>query len=98
VLAAFAFFEKYPDGFNDTIKPKWKAVNFTVQLLEADKVEVVGIFSQFKREFWDLQLSWVEAALKTRDDWDRSMITAVKQAAASTYTERSAETIMGKVK
>lgn len=60
VLAAFAFFEKYPDAFNETIKPKWKAVNFTVQLLEADKVEVIGVYERFKTEFWDLQLSWVE--------------------------------------
>ncbi|KEF51481.1 uncharacterized protein A1O9_12398 [Exophiala aquamarina CBS 119918] len=98
VLAAFAFFEKYPDAFNETIKPKWKAVNFTVQLLEVDKVEVVGVFQRFKNEFWDLQLSWVEGVLKTRDDWDRATITAVKQAAASTYTERGMDTIMGKVK
>lgn len=98
VLAAFAFFEKYPDSFNETIKPKWKAVNFTVQLLEADKTEVVGVYEQFKREFWDLQLSWVEGVLKTRDDWDRSMITAVKRAAARTYAERGSDTVMGKVK
>lgn len=98
VLAAFAFFEKYPDAFNETIKPKWKAVNFTVQLLEADKAEVIGVYERFKTEFWDLQLSWVEGVLKTRDDWDRAMITAVKQAAASTYTERGMDTIMGKVK
>ncbi|KAK5056774.1 hypothetical protein LTR84_012306 [Exophiala bonariae] len=98
VLAAFAFFEKYPDAFNETIKPKWKAVNFTVQLLEADKMEVIGVYERFKTEFWDLQLSWVEGILKTRDDWDRAMITAVKQAAASTYTERGMDTIMGKVK
>ncbi|ETI24338.1 hypothetical protein G647_03707 [Cladophialophora carrionii CBS 160.54] len=98
VLAAFAFFEKYPDSFNETIKPKWKAVNYTVQLLESDKNEVVPKYEQFKREFWDLQLSWVEAVLKTRDDWDRSMVAAVKRAAASTYAERGLDTVMGKVK
>lgn len=98
VLAAFAFFEKYPDAFNETIKPKWKSVNFTVQLLEVEKAEVVAVYERFKIEFWDLQLSWVEGVLKTRDDWDRAMITAVKQAAASTYTERGMDTIMGKVK
>ena len=98
VLAAFGFFEKHPDSFNDTIKPKWKAVNYTVQLLGSEKHEVVGIYQQFKREFWDLQLSWVEGTLKTRDDWDRSMITAVKQAAATTYAERGVETVMSKVK
>jgi len=98
VLAAFAFFEKYPDIFNETIKPRWKVVNFTVQLLEVDKSEVVGVYEQFKREFWDLQLSWVESVLKTRDEWDRGMITAVKRAAASTYAERGMDTVMGKVK
>jgi hypothetical protein len=98
VLAAFGFFEKYPDSFNETIKPKWKAVNFTVQLLEVDKSEVVAVYAQFKREFWDLQLSWVEGVLKTRDEWDRGLITAVKQAAASTYAERGLDTVMGKVK
>ncbi|EXJ93575.1 hypothetical protein A1O1_01967 [Capronia coronata CBS 617.96] len=98
VLAAFAFFERYPDSFNETIKPKWKAVNFAVQLLEADKAEVVGVYEQFKREFWDLHLSWVEGVLKTRDDWDRTMITAVKRAAASTYAERGMDTVMGRVK
>ena len=98
VLAAFGFFERYPDSFNDTIKPKWKAVNYTVQLLECDKNETVRVYESFKREFWDLQLSWVESVLKTRDDWDRGMISAVKKAAASTYAERGMDTVMGKVK
>jgi exocyst complex component 3 len=98
VLAAFEFFSKYPDIFNETIKPKWKVVNFTVQLLESDKASVVGVYQQFKREFWDLQLSWVEGVLKTRDEWDRNMISGVKAAAAGIYVERGMETIMGKVK
>ena len=98
VLAAFNFFQKYPESFNETIKPKWKAVNFTVQLLEADKSSVIGVYEQFKREFWDLQLSWVEGVLKTRDEWDRNMISNVKRAAANSYAERGMETVMGKVK
>ena len=98
VLAAFAFFEKHPETFQETIKPKWKAVNFTVQLLEAEKSAVVGVYEQFKREYWDLQLSWVEAVLKTRDEWDRAMISAVKRAAAGSYAERGMETVMGKIK
>jgi exocyst complex component 3 len=98
VLAAFEFFSKYPDIFNETIKPKWKVVNFTVQLLESEKASVVSVYQQFKREFWDLQLSWVEGVLKTRDEWDRNMISGVKAAAAGIYVERGMETIMGKVK
>lgn len=98
VLTAFAFFEKYPESFNETIKPRWKCVNFTVRLLETEKAGVVDVYSQFKAEFWDLQLSWVEGVLKTRDDWDRAMITNVKRAAAGTYGERGLESVMGKVK
>ena len=98
VLTAFDFFGKNPDIFNETIKPKWKVVNFTVQLVESEKVMVVNVYTQFKHEFWDLQLSWVEGVLKTRDEWERSMINAVKSAAAAVHVERGMETIMGKVK
>ena len=100
VLAAFGFFGKYPDSFEGPIgvKETWKVVRFTADLLGADKSNVVNVYQEFKAAYWDLQLSWVEAVLKTRDDWDRSMISAVKQAAATSYAERGAETVMGKVK
>ena len=98
VLTAFEFFQKYPEAFNETIKPKWKVIHLAVELLSTEKNSVVSVYSQFKREFWDLQLSWVEGVLKSRDDWDRGMITAVKRAAANAQAERGMETIMGKVK
>lgn len=98
VTAAFEFFQKQnTEAFNETIKPRWKAVNYTVQLLEADKLAVPGVYEEFKREFWDLQLGWVEAVLKTRDEWDRNMISAVRRAGAGTYGERGQGTVMGKV-
>lgn len=98
VLAAFDFFQKQsPEVFNESIKPSWKAVNYTVQLLESEKSAVPGVYEAFKRDFWDLQLSWVEAVIKTRDEWDRNMINAVKRAAAGTYGDRGQETVMGKV-
>ncbi|KAK5071194.1 SNARE-binding exocyst subunit S6 [Lithohypha guttulata] len=98
VLAAFDFFQKQnPEVFNEVIKPNWKAVNYTVQLLESDKTAVPGVYEAFKRDFWDLQLGWVETVLKTRDEWDRNMINAVKRTAAATYGERGQETVMGKV-
>lgn len=98
VLAAFDFFQKQsPEMFNDSIKPNWKAVNYTVQLLEGEKLAVPAVYEAFKRDFWDLQLSWVEAVIKTRDEWDRNMINAVKRAAAGTYGDRGQETVMGKV-
>jgi exocyst complex component 3 len=98
VVAAFEFFGKYPETFEMAIKPQWRPVDFAVQLLEADKANVPVIYEQFKGQFWDLQLSWVEGVLKTRDEWDRSMISAVKAKAAGVYVERGMETIMGKVK
>ncbi|KAK5080108.1 SNARE-binding exocyst subunit S6 [Exophiala xenobiotica] len=98
VLPAFEFFQKQnQDVFNEHIKPSWKAVSYTVQLLESDKAAVPSVYESFKRDFWDLQLSWVEAVIKTRDEWDRNMINAVKRAAAGTYGDRGLETIMGKV-
>ena len=100
VLAAFSFFGKYPDSFEGPIgvKETWKVVRFTADLLAADKSNVVNVYQAFKAAYWDLQLSWVEGVLKTRDDWDRSMISSVKQAAATSYAERGGETVMGKVK
>lgn len=98
VLAAFNFFQKQnPEVFKESIKPSWKAINYTVQLLESEKTAVPGVYEQFKRDFWDLQLGWVEAVLKTRDEWDRNMINAVRKAATSTYGERGLETVMGRV-
>jgi exocyst complex component 3 len=98
VVSAWECFAKYPEAFEVAVKPKWKPVDFTVRLLEAEKAAVPVVYEQFKAEFWDLQLSWVEAVLKTRDDWDRGMIGAVKAKAAGVYVERGMETIMGKVK
>jgi exocyst complex component 3 len=100
VVAAFAFFGKYPDSFEGPIgvKETWKVVRFTADLLAAEKSQVVHVYTEFKANYWDLQLSWVEGVLKTRDDWDRGMISAVKQAAATSYAERGGETVMGKVK
>ena len=100
VLAAFSFFGKYPSSFEGPVgvRETWKVVKFTADLLAADKSDVVRVYQEFKAAYWDLQLSWVEGVLRTRDDWDRGMISAVKQAAATSYAERSAETVMGKVK
>ncbi|KAL9621601.1 MAG: hypothetical protein Q9160_003993 [Pyrenula sp. 1 TL-2023] len=103
VVAAFEFFQSRDQNsggavFNETIKPKWKVVDYLVRLLEADKLGVVAVYEGFKVEFWDLQLSWVESVLRSRDDFERAMVNAVKARAAEVYVERGAETIMGKVK
>ena len=96
VVTAWDFFKKFPE-FN-SIKQKWKVVDYLVKLLEADKTGVATVYEAFKREHWDLQLSWVESVLRSRDDYDRGMLSSVKARAAAVYVERSTETIMSKVK
>jgi exocyst complex component 3 len=99
VLTVFAFFENYPDSFEGTIKQKWRLVEWLVQLLDTDKgPALVLVYESFKIEYWDLQLSWVEAVLRTRDDFERSMITSIKAKAAELSVERGMETIMSRVR
>ena len=98
VKTAWAFFEKFPGLDFNAVKHKWKAVHHMVRLLEAEKMAVPAAYEAFKREFWDVQLGWVESVLKARDDYERSMLSAVKAKAAEVYIERGPETIMSKVK
>ncbi|RAK92803.1 exocyst complex component Sec6 [Aspergillus costaricaensis CBS 115574] len=99
VLTVFAFFQNYPDSFAGTIKMKWRLVDWLVRLLESEKgPALVAVYENFKTEYWDLQLSWVEAVLRTRDDFERSMISAVKAKAAELSVERGMETLMSKIR
>lgn len=99
VLTVFAFFQKYEDSFEGTIKQKWRLVDWLVRLLEAEKGQpIVNVYEAFKLEYWDLQLSWVEAVLRTRDDFERSMISSIKAKAAELSVERGMETIMSRVR
>lgn len=99
VLTVFAFFENYPDSFEGTIKQNWRLVEWLVQLLDTDKgPALVEVYESFKFEYWDLQLSWVEAVLRTRDDFERSMITSIKAKAAELSVERGMETIMSRIR
>jgi hypothetical protein len=99
VLTVFAFFQKYPDSFASTIKQKWRLVDWLLRLLEAEKgPALVAVYEDFKKEYWDLQLSWVEAVLRTRDDFERSMISAIKTRAAELSVERGMETLMSRVR
>ncbi|KAI7360618.1 hypothetical protein KC336_g21958, partial [Hortaea werneckii] len=58
----------------------------------------VEAFAALKAKYWDVQLSWVEAVLRCRDDFDRGMLSAVKSAAANLEVERGMETVMSKIK
>lgn len=107
VLTAFGFFQALNTKEEltnlvsvdfATIKQKWRVVDFLVRLLEADKAGVVGVYEAFKKDYWDLQMTWVESVLRARDDFDRSMLSGVKTKASEVYIERGPETIMSKVK
>ncbi|RDL39257.1 Uncharacterized protein BP5553_03597 [Venustampulla echinocandica] len=101
VSVAFEFFNNNPNlspDVGDTIKQKWRVTEPFLQLVEADKNIIPEVFAGFKLDYWDLQLSWVEAVLRTRDDFDRSMLNAVKTRAAQIDVVRGVETIMSKVK
>ncbi|KAK0661829.1 Exocyst complex component sec6 [Lasiodiplodia hormozganensis] len=97
VLAVFDFFGQF-ETVGPDIRQKWRVVEKFVQLLDADKHAVAEVFAQFKMEYWDVNVGWVEAVLRARDDSDRSMIREVKARAGQVEVERGVETIMSKVK
>ncbi|KAH6682974.1 exocyst complex component Sec6-domain-containing protein [Halenospora varia] len=101
VSTAFEFFSNnnyLSEDVADTIKQKWRVTEQFLSLIEVEKSVVPEVFAGFKMDYWDLQLSWVEAVLRARDDFDRAMLNAVKAKAAQLDVERGYETIMGKVK
>ncbi|KYK55238.1 putative protein transport protein SEC6 [Drechmeria coniospora] len=99
ISTAFEFFNNLPNpDVANSIKQTWRATESFLRLLSADKDTVADEFAAFKTTYWDLQLSWVEAVLRSRDDFERSMLNAVKARAAQMDVVRGPETIMGKVK
>ncbi|PHH68186.1 hypothetical protein CDD83_6202 [Cordyceps sp. RAO-2017] len=82
----------------DAVKQTWRATEPFLRLLDADRDAVPDAFEAFKAAYWDLQLSWVEAVLRARDDFDRAMLNAVKARAARLDVVRGPETIMGRIK
>lgn len=106
VLTVFQFFQNLREKEDmsaltvefATIKSKWRVVDYLVRMLESDKAAVPAVYESFKMDYWDLQMSWVESALRTRDDYDRGLLNSVKVRAGEIHVGRGPETIMGKVK
>ena len=96
VMTAFGFFENYA-SFPE-IKAKWRVVGDMTDLISTEKAQVPFAYENFKRNYWDVQIGWVEAVLRARDDFERSMLNAVKAKAAEVDVQRGMETIMSKVK
>ncbi|EAQ86831.1 hypothetical protein CHGG_08084 [Chaetomium globosum CBS 148.51] len=96
---AFDFFNSLPNpAVGNSIKETWRVTEPFLQLLSVEKERVPDTFEAFKTAYWDLQISWVEAVLRSRDDFERSMLNAVKARAAQMDVVRGPETIMSKVK
>ncbi|KAF2107263.1 exocyst complex component Sec6-domain-containing protein [Lophiotrema nucula] len=96
LLTVFEFFGQYGPG--QDIRSRWRVIQQFLDLLQADKANVPVVYEQFKHQYWDIPIGWVEAVLRARDDFDRSMLNAVKAKAAEVNVERGEETIMSKVK
>jgi exocyst complex component 3 len=96
---AFEFFSSLPNpDVGNSIKDTWRVTEPFLQLLSVGKEEIPDTFERFKMAYWDMQISWVEAVLRSRDDFERSMLNAVKARAAQMEVVRGPETIMSKVK
>nr|POE54219.1 exocyst complex component sec6 [Quercus suber] len=98
VVTVFNFFSKHPDAF-DLVKDKWRAVNRFESLLSCDRgAGITEAFRAIKTSYWDVHIGWVEAVLRGRDDFERSMLSSAKSVAAEMSGERGVDTVMGKVK
>lgn len=99
IATAFDYFSNLPNpDVGESIKQTWRVTEGFLALLSADRAAVPDEFAAFKANYWDLQISWVEAALRARDDFERAMLNAVKARAAQIEVVRGPETIMAKIK
>lgn len=101
ISVAFEFFNNnafLSSDVSDVIRQKWRITENFLALIEIDKSLIPDFFVGFKTDYWDLQLSWVEAVLRSRDDYDRNLLNAVKAKAAQIETVRGPETLMSKIK
>ncbi|KAL5414814.1 hypothetical protein PMIN04_008844 [Paraphaeosphaeria minitans] len=97
-FTAFEFFSRYECGRE--VKEKWRVIQMFVMLLSEDKAGIPIVYEQFKNGYPDLHIGWVEAVLRARDDFERSMVNAVKAKAAEMTVDpaQQYETIMSQVK
>jgi exocyst complex component 3 len=98
LIIVFEYFREYGQQGQD-IMQRWRAVEYFLKLLESDKTQVPFAYEEFKYNYKEVHISWVEAVLRTRDDFDRSMLNAVKAKAAETVAgDAPHDPIMGRVK
>jgi exocyst complex component 3 len=96
ITVVFDFFQQFSTF--DAIRVEWRVVEGMVDLLAEAKANIPEVYAGFKERYWDVNLSWVEVVLKSRDDYERSMLNAVKARAATMEVVRGPDTVMSKVK
>ncbi|KAL6703569.1 SNARE-binding exocyst subunit S6 [Coniothyrium glycines] len=98
LMTAFDFFRSYGQQGIE-IMQRWRAVEYFLKLLESDKSQVQFAYLEFKQNYRDVHISWVEAVLRSRDDFERNMLNSVKAKAAEPIADDAPDDpIMGRVK
>ncbi|KAM5351902.1 hypothetical protein ACJ41O_004625 [Fusarium nematophilum] len=99
IATAFELFSTLPSpDIGASIKETWRATEHFLRLLTADRDAIFDAYATFKMAYWDLSMTWVEAVLRSRDDFERGMLSELKNRAGTVISERGPETIMGRVK
>ncbi|KAF4584326.1 Exocyst complex component sec6 [Ophiocordyceps camponoti-floridani] len=98
VASAFDFFDDALPDVAPQVKQTWRVTEPFLRLIDCPRDEVPDAFALFKEAYWDLNIGWVEAVLRARDDFDRALLNAVLARAAQVDVVRGPETIMGRVK
>ncbi|KAI9833420.1 MAG: SNARE-binding exocyst subunit S6 [Phylliscum demangeonii] len=89
VLTAFAFFDHYP-ALAPAIKQKWRVLERFAALVTAPKPALPDLWIDFRRTYWDAKLTWIEAVLRARDDFDRATWAALKTRTAAAVAAAAA--------
>ncbi|PHH76645.1 hypothetical protein CDD80_1359 [Ophiocordyceps camponoti-rufipedis] len=98
VASAFDFFDDALPDVAPQVKQTWRVTEPFLRLVDCPREQVADAFADFKTAYWDLNIGWVEAVLRARDDFDRALLNGVLARAAQVEVVRGAETIMGRVK
>ncbi|KAI9889710.1 MAG: SNARE-binding exocyst subunit S6 [Vezdaea aestivalis] len=93
-------FEFFNTSIADPVAAKntWKPVEPFTELLLREKAQLPDIYENLWQIAPDVKFTWVEAVIKSRDDWDRATLSAVRNRANSMPKEIPFETALSRLK